>query len=181
MQRNTCVTYQTAKCCSQVCGISIRLLVTCMLSSAGSFLPAEILTCPQCQARHMPHSGPELVILFQLVYLTANNSFKSCNHCPTVWYDTYTNCLLLITFSRDRDVGITTITTMHCHHPKQSLQKMYKPEKVPNSIFFKYIALHYHLFSIDTVSGSRSAPTSKSIVTEGAHNFSLLSVPFMYL
>lgn len=40
----------------------------------------------------MSHSVPWLVILFQLVYLTANNSFKSFNqhsYCPTVWYDIY--------------------------------------------------------------------------------------------
>jgi hypothetical protein len=148
---------------------------------AGSFLPAEILTCPQCQALHMPHSGPKLVILFQVVNLTAKNSFKSCNHNGRI-----PTALLfgMIHIQTASFLSLSPETYMLPSPQSPQCTAIQKNAKtlVPNSIFFKYITLRYHifLFSTDTVSGSRSAHTSNSTVTEVAHNwYPLLSVLFM--
>ena len=183
------MTYQTNECCSQICGISVRPLVTFVLSSAGSCLPAEILTRPQCQALQTPHSGPKLVILFHVVQLTTNNSFKSSNHnwrIPTAVLSGMIHIQTASSLSLSPETEMMlSLQSPQCPAITQKCQyKKYKNLKRYLTQFFSS-TFNYIITSSSsalTVSGSRSAPTFKSIVTEGAHNwYSLSSVLFMYL
>jgi hypothetical protein len=173
-----CETYQTTECCSWVCGILVHPLVNFMFSSAGSFLPAEILTCPQCQALHMPHVGPKLVILFCLVHLTTNSSFKSCNHNWRIPIAVLSGMIYIQTASSlslsPKTEMMPSLQSPQCTAITRKCQyKKCKNLKRSLTQFFSS-TLNYITTSSSsslTVSGTRSAPTSKSIVTEVAHNW----------